>query len=65
MQEIIYSQKLSSSKRELVLITSISNGLLLAKDLQCEFYYVDNRVYIFSSSGKEKRMLEKELTISK
>jgi len=37
----------------------------LAKELQYEFYYVDNRVYTSSSGGKEKRILGKELIISK
>jgi len=54
IQEIIYSQKLSSSERQLVFITSISNGLLLAKGLQCKFYCADNRVYTSSSGSKEK-----------
>ena len=37
----------------------------MAKELQYEFYYVDNRVYTSSSGGKEKRILGKELIISK
>ena len=65
IQEIIYSQKLSSSKRGLVFITSISDGLLLAKCLQCRFYCVDDRIYVSSSSGEGKRMLGKESNISK
>jgi len=65
IQEIIYSQKLGSSERGLVLITIISDGLLLAKGLQCESYCADNRVYASSSGGKGKRMLGKESNISK
>ena len=65
IQKIIYSQKLSSNERKLVFITSISDGLLLAKGLQCEFYCTDDRIYASSSSGEEKRMLGKESNISK
>ena len=65
IQEIIYSQKLSSSKRGLVFITSISDGLLLAKGLPCKFYCVDDKIYVSSSGGEGKRMLGKESNISK
>ena len=65
IQEIIYSQKLGSSERGLVFITSISDGLLLAKGLQCKFYCADDRVYASSSGGEGKRMLGKESNISK
>jgi len=37
----------------------------LAKGLQCKFYCTDDRIYASSSSGEEKRMLEKESNISK
>ena len=37
----------------------------MAKSLQCEFYCADNKVYASSSGGEEKRMLGKELNISK
>jgi len=37
----------------------------LAKGLQCKFYYADNKVYISSSGGEGKRILGKELNISK
>jgi len=37
----------------------------LAKGLQCEFYCADNKVYISSSGGEGKRILGKELNISK
>ena len=65
IQEIVYSQKLSSSERGLVFVTSISDGLLLAKGLQCEFYCADDRIYASSSGGEGKRMLGKESNISK
>jgi len=59
IQEIVYSQKLSSSERGLVFVISISDGLLLAKGLQCEFYCADNRIYVSSSKIKEKECWEK------
>ena len=65
IQEITYSQKLSSSKRKLVFVTNISNRLLLAKGLQCKFYCIDDRVYASLSGSEEKRILGKELKFSK
>ena len=37
----------------------------MAKGLQCEFYCMDDRVYVSSSGSEGKRMLGKELNISK
>ena len=61
IQEIIYSHNLGLRERKLVFVTSVNNRLLLAKDLQYNFYYADNRLYRHLSDTKQRRILKRKL----
>jgi len=58
IQKIVYSQKLSSSERGLVFVTSISDGLLLAKGLQCSIAQIIEYICL-QVVVKEKECWEK------
>ena len=45
-------------------VTSVSDGLLLAKSFQYKFDCTDNRLYVSLNNTKGRRILERELVSS-